>query len=117
VVNGSRTILGGIAAAAMLLAAPASAEPSARRLLETWTSDDPMMKRAAEMIAAAFATGLGAAGKLAGKPVFCPPPGGKGGDLLSVLERFVTAHPDMAERPYGDALGASLSQEYPCQGL
>ena len=68
----------------------------------------------AEVIASAFATGLSTAGKLDGKPVFCPPPGAKGSDALSNLERFLADHPDLAERPYGEALAASLSREFPC---
>jgi hypothetical protein len=40
-VNGARTILGAVVSAAMLVAAPASADsPSAQRLLSNWKSDD-----------------------------------------------------------------------------
>ena len=116
--NGARTILGAVVSGAMLLAAPASADsPSARRLLSNWKSDDPMMSMVAEVIASAFATGLSTAGSLSGKPVYCPPPGAKGSEALSALERFLADHPDLAERPYGDALAASLRQQFPCSNL
>ena len=102
----------------MLLAAPASADsPSARRLLSNWKSDDQIMSMIAEVIANAFATGLTTAGLLSGKPVFCPPSGAKGSEALSALERFLADDPDMAERPYGEALAASLAQEFPCSTL
>jgi Rap1a immunity proteins len=102
----------------MLLAAPASADsPSARRLLSDWKSDDSMMSMIAEVIASAFATGLITAGSLSGKPIYCPPPGAKGSEALSTLERFLADHPDMADRPYGEALAASLIQEFPCSNL
>jgi Rap1a immunity proteins len=102
----------------MLLAAPASADsPSARRLLSDWRSDDQMMSMIAEVIASAFATGLITAGSLTGRPVYCPPLGAKGSEALGNLERFLAHHPDMAEKPYGDALAASLVQEFPCSNL
>jgi Rap1a immunity proteins len=117
-VNGARTIVGAVISAAMLLAAPASADsPSARRLLSNWKSDDSMMSMIAEVIASAFATGLITAGSLSGKPIYCPPPGAKGSEALSTLERFLADHPDMADRPYGEALAASLIQEFPCLNL
>ncbi len=76
-----------------------------------------MTSMIAEVIASAFATGLSTAGKLDGKPVFCPPLGAKGSDALSTLERFLADHPDMAEKPYGEALAASLAREFPCSAL
>jgi hypothetical protein len=117
-VNGARTILGAVVSGAMLLSAPASADsPSARRLLSNWRSDDPMISMIAEVIASAFATGLITAGSLTGKPVYCLPPGAKGSEALSNFERFIADHPDLAERPYGEALAASLIQEFPCSAL
>ena len=116
--NTARTIFGAVVSGAMLLAAPASADsPSARRLLSNWKSDDPMMSMIAEVIASAFATGLSSAGSLSGKPVYCPPPGVKAREAMSAFERFLADHPDMAERPYGEALAASLTQEFPCSTL
>ncbi len=102
----------------MLLPVSASADsPSARRLLSDWKSDDAMMSMVAEVIASAFATGLSTAGSLSGKPVFCPPPGAKGGEALSALEQFLADHPEKADGPYGEALAASLAQEFPCSSL
>jgi hypothetical protein len=31
------------------------------------------------------------------------------------LEKFLDQNPDTAEKPYGDAMAASLSREFPCQ--
>ena len=41
----------------------------------------------------------------------------KGSEAMSAFERFLVDHPDMADRPYGDALAASLSREFPCSAL
>ena len=54
-------------------------------------------------------------GSLAGKEVFCPPPGLNGHQIMSAFEQFLQDNPDMAERPYGDAMAASLNREFPCQ--
>ena len=35
---------------------------------------------------------------------------------MGALKRFLEDHPDMAERPYGDALAATLSRAFPCKG-
>ena len=72
---------GAIVFIAMLLAVPASADPpdiSARRLLSGWKAEDQSMRMLAEVIASAFAGGLSWRGSLAGKDVYCPPPGFKG---------------------------------------
>ncbi len=116
--NAARTIAVAIVSAVMLLPVPASADsPSARRLLSDWKSDDSMTSMIAEVIASAFATGLITAGSLSGKPVFCPPPGAKGGEALGAFERFLVDHPEKADGPYGEALAESLAQEYPCSAL
>jgi hypothetical protein len=36
---------------------------------------------------------------------------------MIAFERFLADHLDMAERPYGDAMAASLSRAFPCQPL
>ena len=36
----------------------------------------------------------------AGKEVYCPPPGLKGGQVMTSLDQFLESNPDMAER-YG----------------
>ena len=107
-----------IAVVAMLLALPVRANSpdiSARRLLSAWKGDEPSMHMLAEVIASAFAGGLSWRGSLGGKEVYCPPPGLKGEQVMSAFEQFLTDHPDMAERPYGDGLAASLSLAFPCQ--
>ena len=76
-----------------------------------------MMSMIAEVIASAFATGLITAGSLTGKPIYCPPPGARGSEALGRLERFLAEHPEKADRPYGEALAASLSPEFPCSAL
>ncbi len=34
---------------------------------------------------------------------------------MIAFEKFLEENPDMAEKPYGDAMAASLSRAYPCQ--
>ena len=34
---------------------------------------------------------------------------------MSALERFLEDNPNMAEKPYGDAMAASLSRAFPCR--
>ena len=103
---------------AMLLALPVRADSpdiSARRLLSNWKSQDPMMSRVAEVIAAAFSGGLSWRGSLAGKEIYCPPPDLNGNQIMGAFERFLGDNPDMAESPYGDAMAATLSRAFPCQ--
>ena len=69
----------------------------------------------AEVIASAFSSGLSWRGSLAGKEVYCPPPGLKGHEIMVAFERFLEDNPDMAERPYGDAMAATLSRAFACQ--
>ena len=77
-----------------------------------------MISMIAEVIASAFATGL-IHGRLAER---------KAGLLSAArrkraerpwagFERFLADHPEKADRPYGEALAASLAQEYPCKDL
>jgi Rap1a immunity proteins len=88
---------------------------SAQGLLSAWKGDDPNMRMVAEVIASAFASGLSWKGTLAGKEVYCPPQGFKGGQVMAALDQFLVSNPDMAEKSYGDAMAASLSQAFPCQ--
>ena len=109
---------GAIVVIAMLLTAPACADPpdiSARRLLAGWKDPDPSTSMLAEVIASAFASGLSWRGSLAGKEVYCPPPDFKGRQVMIVFEKFLEENPDMAERPYGDAMAASFGRAFPCQ--
>ena len=39
----------------------------------------------------------------------------KGQEVMTDFEKFLQDHPDTAEKPYGDAMAASLSREFPCQ--
>src|SRR5271157_3694150 len=91
-----------------------SPDISARRLLSSWTNGDPAMRGLAEVIAGAFAGGLSWNGSLAGKEIYCPPPGLKGQQIMRAVEKYVEDNPDVAERPYGDAMAASLSRAFPC---
>ena len=109
---------GAIVFIAMLLAAPALADPSdisARRLLSGWKAEDASMRMLAEVSASAFAGGLSWRGSLAGKEVYCPPPDFKGRQVMIAFEKFLEENPDMAEKPYGAAMAASLSRAFPCQ--
>jgi len=103
---------------AMLLTGAAAAQSpdiSARRLLSSWKGEDPSMRLVAEVIASAFSSGLSWRGSLARKEVYCPPPGLKGHEIMVAFERFLEDNPDMAERPYGDAMAATLSRAFACQ--
>jgi hypothetical protein len=73
------------------------------------------MRMVAEVIASAFASGLSWKGTLGGKEVYCPPPGFKGGQVMIALDHFLVSNPELAEKPYGDAMAASLSRAFPCQ--
>jgi len=109
---------GAIILVAMLLAGSAWADSpdiSARKLLSGWRDQDPSMHMLAEVIASAFASGLDWSGALGDKKVYCPPPGLKGQQIMSAFEQLLGDNPDMAERPYGDAMAASLSRAFPCQ--
>jgi Ssp1 endopeptidase immunity protein Rap1a len=109
---------GGIVLVAMLLTSSVWAQSpdiSARRLLSGWKAEDPSMRMLAEVIASAFAGGLSWRGSLAGKDVYCPPPGLKGQQVMIAFEKFLEENPDMAEKPYGDAMAAALSRGFPCQ--
>ena len=71
----------------------------------------------AEVIASAFASGLSWSASLGGKEVYCPPADLKGQQVMTALERFIEDNPDMAEKPYGDAMAATLSRAFPCRSL
>jgi Ssp1 endopeptidase immunity protein Rap1a len=73
------------------------------------------MKMVAEVIASAFASGLSWKGSLGGKEIYCPPSGLKGGQAMTTLEHFLEDNPNMAEKPYSDAMAASLSRAFPCR--
>ena len=109
---------GAIIIVAMLLAPPVSADPpdlSARRLLAGWKDPDLPTRLLVEVIAGAFSNGLSLRGSLAGREVYCPPPGLSGHKIMSAFAQFLEDNPDMAERPYGDALAASLRRAFPCR--
>jgi Rap1a immunity proteins len=88
---------------------------SAQRLLDSWKGEDPGMRMVAEVIASAFASGLSWRSTLAGKEVYCPPQGFKGGQVMAALDQFLVSNPDMAEKSYGDAMAVSLTRAFPCQ--
>jgi hypothetical protein len=103
---------------AALIASEARADGpdiSAQRLLDSWKGEDPGMKMVAEVIASAFASGLSWRGTLAGKEVYCPPEGLKGGQVMAALDQFLVSNPDMADKSYGDAMAGSLTRAFPCQ--
>jgi len=49
------------------------------------------------------------------RKVYCPPPGLKGLQVMIDFEKFLEDNPDLAEKPYGDAMAASLSLAFPCE--
>ena len=98
---------------AMLLTSSVGAQSpdiSARRLLSGWKEQDPSMRMLAEVIASAFASRLSWAAAHGGKEVYCPPSELKGQRVMSAFEQFLVDNPDMAEKPCGDAMAASLSR-------
>ena len=104
----------------MLLAGGATAQSpdiSTRRLLSAWKDDDTNMRMVAEMIASAFASGFSWGGEAAAKQVYCASPNLKGGEVMGALERFLQDNPDAAEKPYGNAMAATLTAAFPCRGL
>ena len=110
----------GIIIVATLLAGPAQAQSpdiSAGRLLSSWKGADPNMSMLAELIASAFASGFSWGGAAAGKQVYCASPGLKGREIMGAFERFLQDNPQTAERPYGDAMAATLSRAFPCRAL
>ena len=111
-----RVAAGAFAVALIASAAHADGpDISAQRLLESWKGEDPGMRRVAEVIASTFASGLSWKGTLGGKEVYCPPPGLKGGQVMTTLDQFLASNPDKAEKSYGDAMAASLSRAFPCE--
>ena len=111
-----RAAVGAFTAALIASAAQADGpDISAQRLLRAWKGEDPGMRMVAEVIASAFASGLSWKGTLAGKEVYCPPQGFKGGQVMAALDQFLVSNPDLAEKSYGDAMAASLSRAFPCQ--
>ena len=46
------------------------------------------------------------------KSTVCPTSRGL---VMIAFDKFLEANPDMSERPYGDAMAASLSRAFPCQ--
>src|ERR1700730_3675916 len=87
---------------------------SAQRLLESWKGEDPGMRMVAEVIASAFASGYSWGGDAPGKRAYCAPPAFKGPQIMAALEAFVGDHPALAERPYGEAMAATLKTAFPC---
>jgi hypothetical protein len=104
-------------ATAMITSAAQADGPntSAQGLLSAWKGDDPNMRMVAEVIASAFASGLSWRATLAGKEVYCPPQGLKGGQVMTALDQFLASNPNFAEKTYGDAMAISLSRAFPCQ--
>jgi hypothetical protein len=99
-------------ATAIASAAQADApDISAQRLLLAWKGEDPNMRMVAEVIA----SGLSWKGTLAGKEVYCPPQGLKGGQVMTALDQFLASNPNFAEKTYGDAMAISLSRAFPCE--
>ena len=92
------------------------ADTTARALLAAWKDADPGMAKVAEVIASAFASGMSWAGTIEGHPVYCPPPTAAltGNQLMTILDTFVTDHPDAVDKTYGFALSTSLSRAFPC---
>ena len=91
-----------------------SKDATARQLLASWKDEDPGIRAVAEVIAAAFASGLAWSGTLGGNGVYCPPAGLAGPQIMSALQQFVRDNPDAPDEPYGDVLAKSLHRAFPC---
>jgi hypothetical protein len=81
-----------------------------------WKDPDRSAMMVAEVIASAFASGMSAPAALSEKPIYCPPTDRtfNGRQVMTLLDGFVGANPDAAEKPYGFALSASLRKAFPC---
>jgi hypothetical protein len=109
------SIAGGLFLTTLIVfAALADVDISAQRLLESWKGEDPGMRMVAEVIASAFASGFSWGGDAPGKRAYCAPPDFKGPQLMGAFEAFVGDHPALAERPYGEAMAATLKTAFPC---
>ncbi len=70
----------------------------------------------AKVIASAFASGLSWSASLGGKQVYIARRRIlKGQQVMVGFEKFVEDNPDMADKPYGDAMASTLSRAFPCQ--
>jgi hypothetical protein len=92
-----------------------SQNATARQLLASWKDEDPGIRAVAEVIAAAFASGLAWNDTLGGNSVYCPPLALAGPQIMSALQQFVGGNPDMADQPYGAVLARSLHATFPCK--
>jgi hypothetical protein len=93
----------------------AQQSPTAQALVSDWKDGDPSMTVFAEVIASAFAGGFSWGGHLRGTEVYCPPPNLGGREIMSAFARFLENNRDMADRPYGAAMAATLRLAFPCQ--
>jgi hypothetical protein len=108
------SIAGGLFLATLIASATlADVDISAQHLLESWKGEDPGMRMVAEVIASAFASGYSWGGDAPGKRAYCAPPDFKGPQIMVVFEAFVGDHPALAERPYGEAMAATLRTAFP----
>jgi hypothetical protein len=73
------------------------------------------MTKLSGVIASGFASGLSWRGSLVGKESFERGPGLNRHEIMSAFEHFLGHNPEMAEKPYGDAMAASLSRTFPCR--
>jgi hypothetical protein len=109
------SIAGGLFLATLIAsAAVGDVDISAQHLLESWKGEDPGMRMVAEVIASAFASGYSWGGDAPGKRAYCAPPEFKGPQIMGAFEAFVGDHPALAERPYGEAMAATLRTAFPC---
>jgi len=90
---------------------------SARRLLDGWKAPDDNTRMLAEVVASVFASRFSWAGSIDSKPLYCPPAGSNRAQVTAAFKELLAEHPDMAEKPYGDALAATLTGVFPFQGL
>jgi Rap1a immunity proteins len=89
-------------------------DATARQLLASWKDEDAGMRAVAEVIAAAFASGLAWNDTFGSIRVYCPPAGLAGPQIMSALQQFVGDNPDAADQPYGGVLVKSLHYAFPC---
>jgi hypothetical protein len=110
------SIVGGLFLSTLIAsAALADVDISAQHLLDSWKGEDPGMRMVAEVISSVFASGFCWGGDAPGKRAYCAPPDFKGPQLMGAFETFVGDHPALAERPYGEAMAATLRTAFPCK--
>jgi hypothetical protein len=80
-----------------------------------WKDPDRSAMMVAEVIASAFASGMSAPAALSEKPIYCPPTDRtfNGRQVMTLLDGFVGANPDAAEKPMASRCPPVCARRFP----